>query len=159
MPHRIGVERDDLFQPDRGDIEQTAVEIEILEMKHRVVGKSARVIAEDQLAVTLLHLLVIGDRIIAEGAGDENNERREEQRCRQVMTISAREPRPKSTRQTRAAVAARKPGRTGEAFGAKRVRERLRYMSSPARHFSRKSNSVPHQSCCGAAMIKLPANY
>ena len=159
MPHRIGVERDDLFQPDRGDIEQTAVEIEILEMKHRLVGKSARVVAEDQLAVTLLHLLIIGDRIIAEGAGDENDERSEKQRRRQIMTINTREPRRKSTRQTREAVAARKQERTGEAFSAKPVRERLGYMSSPARHFSRKSNSVPHQSCCGAAMIKLPPNY
>ena len=104
MPHRIGVERDDLFQPDRGDIEQTAVEIEILEMKHRLVGKSARVVAEDQLAVTLLHLLIIGDRIIAEGAGDENDERSEKQCRRQIMTINAREPRRKSTRQTREAV-------------------------------------------------------
>lgn len=30
MPHGIGVKRDDLFEPDRGDIEQTAVEIKIL---------------------------------------------------------------------------------------------------------------------------------
>ena len=40
----------------------------------------------------LLHFLVVGDCIIVESKGDENDQGAEQHRCRRIVTIGAREP-------------------------------------------------------------------
>ena len=86
----VSIERKDLFESDRNQIEQAAIEVEVLEMEHRLIGKPARVIGDDELAVALLDFLIVGDRVIAKGEGHEDDERAKERRRRQVVTLQPR---------------------------------------------------------------------
>jgi hypothetical protein len=59
---------------NRSNVEQSAVKIEILETEDCPIRKAARIVSEDQLAVVMLHGLVVGDGVITER---ENDNRRE----------------------------------------------------------------------------------
>ena len=91
MPDLVKIERKELLEADRDHVKQAAIQIEIPEMKQRLVDKAARVIGDDHLAVTLLHFLVIGDGVVAEGENDEDNQRAEQQQRRDVVTVDARQ--------------------------------------------------------------------
>jgi hypothetical protein len=87
----VGVERQELLQPDGDEIEQAAVETKIAEMKQRLVGKAGGIVGDDHLAVALLYFLVVRDRVVLEGEKYECHERGEEQPRRQVEFVHARE--------------------------------------------------------------------
>ena len=91
VPDLVKIEWKKFLDADRNHVEQAAVQIEVPEMKQRLVDEAARVIGDDHLAVTLLHLLVIGDGVVAEGENDEDNQRTEQQHRRDVVTINARQ--------------------------------------------------------------------
>ena len=59
-------------------------------MEHRLIGKPARVISDDELAVALLDFLIVGDRVIAKGEGHEDKERAKQHRRRQVVAFQPR---------------------------------------------------------------------
>jgi hypothetical protein len=92
VANRVGIERQKLFQSDGDEIEQPAVQIKIAEMKQCLVGKARGVVGDDHLAVALLYLLVVRDRIVLEGEKHECHQRGEEQRRDQVEFVRAREP-------------------------------------------------------------------
>jgi hypothetical protein len=87
MADRIDVERNYLFEADRDDVEQPAVEIQIPEMEQPLVGKRTPIVGDDKFAVALLDLLVIGDRVIAESREDQDNQQAEQRRGCQVRRI------------------------------------------------------------------------
>jgi hypothetical protein len=84
----VGIKRQDTLQADRQHIEEASVQIEVLEMEHGLVGKPACIVSDDEFAVLLLHFLIIGDRIIAEGESDQNDKYRKE-RGRSPMVSAA----------------------------------------------------------------------
>ena len=90
MPNFVHIERKKLLEADRDHVKQAAIQIEVPEMKQRLVDKAAGVIGDDHLAVTLLHFLVVGDGVVSEGESDECNQRAEQQQRRDIVTISAR---------------------------------------------------------------------
>src|ERR1700683_4763486 len=61
MTNRIRIERENFLQPDRDDVKQAAIEIEIFEVEDGLIGQAAGVILYDQLAVALLNILVVGN--------------------------------------------------------------------------------------------------
>ena len=68
MAQIIGIDRDQMTEDDGNDVEQAAVEIEVLKAEDALVRQAAGIIGNDQLAVALLHLFIIGDGVILEGA-------------------------------------------------------------------------------------------
>src|SRR5215475_7036621 len=71
---RIGLERKHALQAERSEIEQTAVEIKVPEMEHRLIDQTASVVGDDQFGVTLLNLFVVGNAVVAEGESDEDDQ-------------------------------------------------------------------------------------
>ena len=100
MSNGVWVERKNFLKPDGDKVEQAAVEIEIPEMKDRLIGEAAGIIANNQLAVALLHLLVVRDAVVAEREGDEADQRKENERRREIVSVHARNPPAGFTRQT-----------------------------------------------------------
>jgi hypothetical protein len=92
MTDRVRVERQKFLQPDGNDVEQTAVKIKISEVEDRLIGQAAGVIANDQLTVTLLHLLIVGDAVIAESKCNETGQRNEDERRCEIVGVDARQP-------------------------------------------------------------------
>ncbi len=74
VAQRVGIDRNELGEADRDHIEQAAIEIEVLVGEEIAVGETAAVIGDDQLAVMVLHALIVGDRVVAEG---EQRDRRD----------------------------------------------------------------------------------
>jgi hypothetical protein len=62
MPDQENVERQQFCGADRNDVEQPAIQIEILVIEQRRIAKSARIIIDDQFAVTMLDLSLGGQR-------------------------------------------------------------------------------------------------
>ena len=83
----VSVERNDFLQSVRNHVEQASVKIEIPEVEQCLIGKSARVIGDNQFTIALLHFLIIGDRIIAEGEGHNCDKRSEQCRRREVAAV------------------------------------------------------------------------
>ena len=69
----VGVERPETFEADGDHIEKAAIQIEVPEMEQGLIGKPACVVANDELPVALLHFLIVGNRVVAEGEGDDND--------------------------------------------------------------------------------------
>ena len=86
---RVGLKRKQILQAKGDEIEQAAIEIKISEMKHRLIDEAAPIIGDDQLGIALLHLFVVGDRVVAKRVGDENDQRAEQNRCHCVVTVGA----------------------------------------------------------------------
>ena len=74
MAQVIDLQRHDMAQRHRDDVEQAAIQIEIVELKQGAVGEAAFVIIEDQLTVMMLHPLVVGDGVDAEGHHHEDEQ-------------------------------------------------------------------------------------
>ena len=87
------VERQNAIEQDRDHVEQPAIKIEIVEVEHGLIGQAAGVISEDELAVAMLHQFVIGDGVIVESQQDDNGERGESGKRKQIVDIGARQPR------------------------------------------------------------------
>ena len=83
-------------EQDRHDVEQPAVEIEILVAEHRAVGEAAGVIGQDQFAVAVLDLFVVGDRVVAKGQQRDREQRRDQQPRRDIERIVPRPARPRT---------------------------------------------------------------
>src|ERR1019366_9607686 len=79
-----------MAEHDGDDIEQTAIEIKVLEFEQALVGKAAGVIGDDQFAVVMLDAFVVGDRVVLEGAERDDNKRGDQGQGRDVIGIGAR---------------------------------------------------------------------
>src|SRR6476619_2308994 len=92
MPHHVGIEkRQQMLGENRQHVEQAAIEIEVFVVKQRLVGETAAVEGDDQFAVVLLRLLVVGDGVGVVGEKDEQHEQGEQHPDREVIAIVARD--------------------------------------------------------------------
>ncbi len=82
-----GMERNDLGDRHGDDVEQAAIEVEILKGEQVASCKSAPVIVDDQFAVMVLHTLVVGNRVVPEGEQRDNRQRREEREGQEIVRI------------------------------------------------------------------------
>jgi hypothetical protein len=73
------VGRQDPRQQNRNDVEQPAIEKQILVFKHRPVGQAAGVIGQDQFAIAMLDLFIVGDCVIAERCQRGHQQGRDQQ--------------------------------------------------------------------------------
>lgn len=72
MANIIRVKWKYFLQPDSSNVKQATVKIKISEVEDRPISKSADVIGDDQGAVMLLHLLIVGDRVIPKGRNKDD---------------------------------------------------------------------------------------
>lgn len=75
MAQLVLVDRQDLRKAEGGDVEQSAVEIEIVEFEQRLVREAAFVIGDDQLAIAMLHAFVVRNRVILKGPDGDGDKR------------------------------------------------------------------------------------
>jgi hypothetical protein len=83
----IGVERQQMREQDRDDVEQAAVEIEVLKIEDRLVRKAALVIGDDQFAVVVLQAFIVGNGVFLERGEDQRDEHRHQQDGRQIEYV------------------------------------------------------------------------
>jgi hypothetical protein len=74
MPPTPVRERKYSLEADRDDVEEAPVEVEIPEVEQSLIRKGAAVVRDDEFAVALLDLLIVGDGIIAERRENEDNQ-------------------------------------------------------------------------------------
>ena len=87
MAQFIKVERDDLGDKRGDDVEQAAIEVEIVEVEQREVSHAAGVVGDDQFAVVLLHAFIIADAIVAKGQHDDGEEQSHQTRRRHAIRV------------------------------------------------------------------------
>ena len=68
-------DRDIGVQRSGNDVKQTAVKVEIAVVKSVLVFKAGLIPVEQHLAVSMLHILVVADAMLAESEGYPNDER------------------------------------------------------------------------------------
>ena len=94
MAHRIGIEkRQQPLEQQRQDVEQAAVQIKIDVVEQRLVGEAAGVIGNDQLAVMLLHFLVVGDGVGIVGGEGERQQYDQQRGDREIIAVASDKPR------------------------------------------------------------------
>ena len=81
-----------MAEPDRSDIEQAAIEVEVFEREKALVRKAAGVIGDDQLAVMMLNAFIVGNRIVVEGAKHQDDQRGEKNGGSEIMGVETRDP-------------------------------------------------------------------
>ena len=83
----VGIDRNDMSERHGDDVEQAAVEVEIFEGEEIANPESTLVIRDDQLAIAMLHGLIVGDRVVLEG--EQRDDDKLSLKVNSVMTTSA----------------------------------------------------------------------
>ena len=91
MTQIVGIDRRDMGQGDRDDVEQAAVEVEVLEGEEIARRKSAAVVRNDQFAVVMLHAFIIGDRVVPEREQRGDGESQKKAAGQETITLGGRE--------------------------------------------------------------------
>jgi hypothetical protein len=91
MPQLVDIERHRLCQQGRCNIEQAAVKIQILKIEQRPVGEAARIIGNDQFAISLLHTLIVADRIFTMTEHHDDGKRRQQKHRGHIERIVRRQ--------------------------------------------------------------------
>src|SRR5450631_2028364 len=91
MTQIVGISGNDVGERHGSDIEQSAVEVEILESKQVANAESAPVILDDQFAIVMLHAFIVGNRVILEGAQHDDNERSDQRDGGDITGVEARD--------------------------------------------------------------------
>ena len=102
MTQIVGIDREQMAQGDGNDVEQAAIKIKVIEMKYAEVTKPAHVVGDDQLAVMVLNTLVVGDRVIPEGAERDDDECRYQNASHDVICTDAYGSAPRAAHERRA---------------------------------------------------------
>ena len=140
VPDGVRIERQQLLHADRDNVEQAAIQIQIPEVKQPLIDKAAGVIGDDHFAVALLHFLVVGDGVVAEGARHQNEQQGDQQRRREIVAVEA-------VRQTPAVAKGRsfKVGGCGRAHGWRLPRYRLYREKTPPVPFPLRGTEITYQ--------------
>jgi hypothetical protein len=96
MADDVDIRRHDTADQNRRDVEQPAVEIEILVGEDAAVFEPAGVVAQDQLAVAVLNLFVVGNCVVAKRQQRGRKQARDQQHRDGIERIGARQSRPRS---------------------------------------------------------------
>ncbi|WP_456659098.1 hypothetical protein [Bradyrhizobium sp. JR3.5] len=92
MAQIVGIDRNQVAQDNSDDVEKAAVEIQVVEAEEALVFEAAGIIGNDQFAVVMLNGLVVGDRIIPEGAKREGDEPGNEDNGRDIVDVGTADP-------------------------------------------------------------------
>ena len=92
MAQVIGIDRNEMAEQDGGDIEQAAIEIQVLEVEDAEIVKAAGVVGDDQFAVVMLDAFIVGDRVVLEGAQRDHDQRGDQRDGGDIPGVAAREP-------------------------------------------------------------------
>lgn len=92
MAQIVRIDRNDLAEGNGDNVEQAAIEIQVLEMEYALVCEMAFVAGDYQFAVVMLNTFVIGNGIVPERAKSGDGQRTKQQHSGDVMRIETRHP-------------------------------------------------------------------